>query len=67
MANSSALPFPIPSGGEDVVPLDEGIRDCGVWITTSVTAEVHLGLGTWCKRNEGTRFCGNLCTNAHVP
>ena len=44
------------------MPLDEGIRDCGVWITTSVTAEVHLGLGTWCKRNEGTRFCGNLCT-----
>ena len=30
MANSSALPFPIPSGGEDVVPLDEGIRDCDV-------------------------------------
>ena len=36
MANSSALPFPIPSGaGEspsgprDVVPLDGGIRDCG--------------------------------------
>ena len=62
MANSSALPFPIPSGGEDVVPLDEGIRDCGVWITTSVTAEVYLGLGTWCKGNERTRFCGSLCT-----
>ena len=30
MTNSSALPFPIPSGGEDVVPLDEGIRDCDV-------------------------------------
>ena len=29
MANSSALPFPIPSGTGDVVPLDEGIRDCG--------------------------------------
>lgn len=64
MANSSALPFPIPSGGEDVVPLDEGIRDCGVWITTSVTAEVHLGLGTWCKGNERTRFCGSLCTKS---
>lgn len=47
-----------------MVPLDEGIRDCGVWITTSVPAEVHLGLGTWCKRNEGTRFCGNLCTKS---
>lgn len=34
MANSSELPFPIPSGGEDVMPLDEGIRDCGVWSTT---------------------------------
>ena len=66
MANSSALPFPIPSGGEDVVPLDEGIRDCGVWITTSVTAEVHLGLGTWCKRNEGTRFCGDSCTKSEA-
>lgn len=29
MANSSALPFPIPSGAGDVVPLDEEIRDCG--------------------------------------
>lgn len=46
MANSSALPFPIPSGGEDVVPLDEGIRACGVWITTSVTASAHPDLGT---------------------
>ncbi len=35
MANSSALPFPIPSGAEDVVPLDEGIRDCGERSTTS--------------------------------
>ena len=64
MANSSALPFPIPSGVEDVVPLDEGIRDCGGWSTTSVTAEVHLGLGTWCKGNERTRFCGSLCTKS---
>ena len=64
MANSSALPFPIPSGGEDVVPLDEGIRDCGVWSTTSITAEVHLRLGTWCKGNERTRFCGSLCTKS---
>ena len=64
MANSSALPFPIPSGGEDVVPLDEGIRDCGVWSITSITAEVHLRLGTWCKGNERTRFCGSLCTKS---
>ena len=49
-----------------MVPLDEGIMDCGVWITTSVTAEVHLGLGTWCKRNEGTRFCGSLCTKSEA-
>ncbi len=35
MANSSALPFPIPSGAGDVVPLDEGIRDCGERSTTS--------------------------------
>lgn len=49
-----------------MVPLDEGIRDCGVWITTSVTAEVHLGLGTWCKRNGGTRFCGDSCTKSEA-
>ena len=66
MANSSALPFPIPSGGEDVVPLDEGIRDCGVWSTTSITAEVHLRLGTWCKGNERTRFCGDSCTKSEA-
>ena len=29
MANSSALPFPIPSGAGDVVLLDEGIKECG--------------------------------------
>lgn len=39
MANSSALPFPIPSGGEDVVPHDEGIRDCGDSCTKSEAAE----------------------------
>lgn len=39
MANSSALPFPIPSGGEDVVPLDEGIRFCGSLCTKSEAAE----------------------------
>ena len=66
MANSSALPFPIPFGGEDVVPLDEGIRDCGVWSTTSITAEVHLRLGTWCKGNGRTRVCGNPCTKSET-
>ena len=48
MANSSALPFPIPSGAGDVVLLDEEIRDCGVWSTTSVPASAHPDLGTWC-------------------
>ena len=52
MANSSALPFPIPSGGEDVVPLDEGIRDCGELSTTSVPASAHPDLGTWCFRTK---------------
>jgi len=59
MANSSALPFPIPSGGEDVVPLDEGIRDCGVWSTTSVPASVHPDLGTWCFRTKKQGFAGD--------
>lgn len=48
MANSSALPFPIPSGAGDVVPLDGGIRDYGVWSTTSVREAVHSERGTWC-------------------
>lgn len=59
MANSSALPFPIPSGGEDVVPLDEGIRDCGVWITTSVPASAHPDLGMWCFRTKEQGFVGD--------
>lgn len=39
MANSSALPFPIPSGAGDLVPLDGGIRFCGSLCTKSEAAE----------------------------
>ena len=64
MANSSALPFPIPSGAGDVVPLDGGIRDCGDSCTKSEGLELRKGPKTWCKRNERTRFCGSLCTKS---
>ena len=64
MANSSALPFPIPSGAGDVVPLDEGIRACGDSCTKSEGLELRKGPKTWCKRNERTRFCGSLCTKS---
>lgn len=46
MANSSALPFPIPSGAGDVVPLDGGIRDCGDSCTTSHAYIGRLGMRT---------------------
>ena len=64
MANSSALPFPIPSGGEDVVPLDEGIRFCGSLCTKPKGLELRKGPKTWCKGNGGIRFCGSLCTRS---
>ena len=64
MANSSALPFPIPSGAGDVVPLDGGIRDCGDSCTKSEGLELRKGPKTWCKRNERRRFCGSLCTKS---
>ncbi len=64
MANSSALPFPIPSGAGDVVPLDGGIRFCGDSCTKSEGLELRKGPKTWCKRNERTRFCGSLCTKS---
>ena len=66
MANSSALPFPIPSGAGDVVPLDGGIRDCGDSCTKSEGLELRKGPKTWCKRNERTRFCGSLCTKSEA-
>ena len=55
MANSSALPFPIPSGAGDVVPLDEGIRE--------MKHHVHAGIGSSgpvdvVLPDEGTRDCG---------
>ena len=64
MANSSALPFPIPSGAGDLVPLDGGIRDCGDSCTKSEGLELRKGPKTWCKRNERRRFCGSLCTKS---
>ena len=64
MANSSALPFPIPSGAGDVVPLDGGIRDCGDSCTKSEGLELRKGPKTWCKGNEGTRACGDSCTKS---
>lgn len=66
MANSSALPFPIPSGGEDVVPLDEGIRDCGDSCTKSEGLKLRKGPKTWCKGNGEIRFCGSLCTKSEA-
>lgn len=66
MANSSALPFPIPSGGEDVVPLDEGIRFCGSLCTKSEGLELRKGPKTWCKGNGEIRFCGDSCTKSEA-
>ena len=37
-----------PAGAGDLVPLDEGTRDCGEWSTTSVREAAHPGPGTWC-------------------
>ena len=48
-----------PSGPGDVVPPDEETRDCGVWSTTSVPAEAHPDLGTWCFLRPGTLFSRN--------
>ena len=57
MANSSALPFPIPSGAKDVVPLDgnKGLR--------GMEHHVSKGGGSFGARDvvplrEGIRACG---------
>ncbi|MBN2934878.1 hypothetical protein [Mogibacterium sp.] len=40
------------SGPGDVVLPDEGTRDCGGWSTTSMSAEAHPDLWTWCFRTK---------------
>lgn len=64
MANSSALPFPIPSGAGDLVPLDEGIRACGDSCTKSLAGADRKCPETWCKGDGKTRVCGDLCTKS---
>ena len=73
MANSSALPFPIPSKSEGLelrkgaktwCKGNGGTRFCGSPCTKSEGLELRKGPKTWCKRNGRTRFCGSSCTKS---
>ena len=47
------------SGPGDVVLPDEEIRDCGERSTTSMPAEAHPDLGTWCFRTKEQGIAGD--------